>query len=801
MLVADVFADARYGWRSMLKSPGFTLAAVTSLALGVAATTAIFSVASAVLLQSLPYRDPARLASVSLDGAVTAPLFEAFQQQARSLERAALFVNASFNLTGEGRDAEPVRVQGARVSADLFAMLGVQPRLGRGFTAEEDRTGGGAVVLISDGLWRSRFGADPHIVGRTVTLDGAPHTIIGVMPPHFQFPYGPELPAWAGSLPPADLWRPVALLDWERTCAGCFNFGMIARLRPGVDAARVRAELTGIVARTYPRYTPGADHPLSVVTLKDAVTAKVRTPITILLGAVALALLIACANVANLLLARGLQRQGELALRLSLGATPLRLYRQLITESVMLGLCAAALGIPLAWAGTRAFVALAPEGIPRLDAVGLNPGMLAFALGVTLLSAFAFGAAPALLASRHAPGEALVLHSRRATPGRARLRAALVVAEVAVSVVLLVGAGLLARSFANVARTPLGFRTDHVLTLRIPFAGWAHPGDSSRTLLVERLTANVAALPGVVSAAAVSTLPLTGESEGWSLHPADDPERSVMTRIRAITPGYFRTLGIRLQGGREFGAEDRGTTQGAIVSATAARRLWPGVADPVGRRIGTKDFMTVVGVVDDTHASGLDAEIRPYLYVPFRQFTPREFALAIHTSGDPAPLVRAVQQEVWRLDKNLPVTRVETMRQLVADSIAPRRFPAVLMALFGGFALVLAAVGIHGILSYAVAQRTHEFGIRMALGATRQHVLAAVLRQAGLLLAGGLAIGLVAAAVLAPLMRGLLYGLAPSDVLVYAGGAAVLAGVAALASVNPARRAVRLDPMACLRYE
>lgn len=800
MFLNNLLQDARYGVRAMRTNPGFTLAAVASLALGIGATTAIFSVASAVLLQSLPYRDPTRLASVSLDGAITAPLFETFRQEARSIEQAALFVNSSFNMAGGSGDGEPIRVQAARVSAGLFEMLGVPPQAGRTFTKDEDETGRNDVVLISDGLWRSRFGRDPRTLGRTVILDGAPYTIIGVMPPGFQFPYGPELPSWAGSLPPADMWRPLALADWERTCTGCFNFGMIARLRSGVDATQARAELIGILERTDPNHRDSADNPLSVVTLHDAVTRKVRTPLAMLLGAVALALLIACVNVANLLLARGLQRQGEFALRLSLGATPMRLSRQLLTESLTLAICAAALGVPLAWVGMRTIVAMAPAGIPRLGNVGLDPRMLAFTIGLSLLSALAFGAAPALLASRHAPGEALVA-GRRATAGRARLRAALVVAEVALSLVLLVGAALLAKSFAIVARTPLGFLPDNVLTMRISFNSGVKPGDLSRTQLIAQLTANCSALPGVASAAAVSTLPLTGQSEGWGLAPEGDPEHYVQMRARAVTPEYFRTLGIRLRSGRVFTAEDRGENPVAIVSLTAARQLWPGITDPIGRRIGTKQRMTVVGIVDDTRASGLDAEVLPYLYVPFWQFTPDDFAVAIRTSSDPVLLARAVKQEVWKLDRSLPVTHVATVRQLVAESIAPRRFPAVLMTVFGGFALVLAAAGIYGVLSYSVTRRTHEFGIRMALGATGRHVLGAVLQQAGVLVACGVVIGVTASAWLAPVMRGLLYGVAPSEPSVYAACALLLAAVAAIAATVPARRAAGLDPTVCLRSE
>lgn len=790
--------DARYSLRAMLNHPAFAVAAVTSLALGIGATTAIYSVASAVLLRSLPYRDPAQLASISIGGAITAPWFETFRREARGIEQAGLFVNSSFNMSGGG---QPVRVQAARVSAGLFEMLGIAPQMGRTFTDGEDQRGHDEVVLISDGLWKSQFAGDPHTLGRTVILDGAPHTVIGIMPPGFQFPYGPELPDWAGSPPPADMWRPMALADWEQTCKGCFNFGMLARLRPGVDAAQARAELQSILERTDANYRNTPESPLRVLTLQDAVTHQVRTSVAILSGAVVLALLIVCVNVANLLLARGLQRQGEFALRLSLGATQWRLTRQMLTESLVLALCAGAVGVPLAWAGIRAIVAIAPSGIPRLGEVGLDGRVLAFACGVSLLSAVLFGTVPALLASRHAPGDALKAGWRAATAAPARLRAALVVAEVGLSLVLLVGAGLLAQSFANVARTPLGFHAENVLTMRMSFSGGIKPGDLSRARFVEQLTLNCASLPGTVSAAAVNTLPLTGESEGWGLVPEDDPQHYVMTRVRAITPAYFRTLGIRLVAGREFTAADRGGNPVIILSRTAARQLWPAATDPLGRRVGTKRKMTVVGIVDDTRASGLDNEVRPYLYLPFWQFVPAEFALAIRTPGDPATLAAAAKQEVWKLDKDLPVTHVAVMRQLVAASIAPRRFQAVLMTLFGVFALVLAAVGIYGVLAYSVTQRTHEFGIRLALGATGWQLLGSVFRQAGTLWIIGTAIGVAASVSLAPLLRGLLYGVAPLELSVYLGCALLLAAVAAAASLVPARRAAKLEPMICLRYE
>jgi putative ABC transport system permease protein len=804
--MSNFIRDASHAFRSMRRDPGFALATITSLAIGIAATTAVFSVASAVLLRSLPYRDPSRLAAISMGGAVTAPAFQAFQREAHSLEQAALFVNSSFNVTSDG--GRPMRVEAARVSAGLFEMLGVNPRLGRAFSVEEDQPGSDNVALISDGLWRSEFGGDSRITGRSVILDGAPHTIIGVMPPGFQFPYGPELPAWAGSLPPAEMWRPMALAESERTCEGCYNFAMIARLRRGMTPAQARAELIGILDRRQPGRSRAARESLTVLTLRDALTRQSRAPIAILLGAVALALLIACVNVANLLLARGRRRQSEFALRLSLGATPWKIARQLLTEALTLATCAAALAIPLTWAAMRAILALAPAGIPRLNTIALDAPMLAFSLGVSLLSALLFGAAPALLSARQAPGEALKAGARTASAGPLSLRAVLVASELALSLVLLVGAGLLAKSFARVAGTPLGFHAENVLTMRMNFPSGVE-NDAGRARLIQQLAANCAALPGVTSAAAVSTLPLTGERSGWGIIAEDspDPDRWIMVRGRSVTPTYFRTLGIRLLAGREFTNADRGDSRVVILSVTAARQLWPGVADPAGvvsRRLAGKPASMVVGIVEDTRASGLDAEIRPYLYQPISERSaPEEFALAIRAASDvpPTSLAAAVKQEVWRLDKGLPVTHVASMRQLVADSVAPRRFQAVLMTVFGVFSLLLAAVGVYGVLAYAVTQRTREFGIRMALGATGRDVGAAVFLQTGRLVSCGIVLGIGASLWLAPLLRGLLYGVAPWEFSVLGGCALLLAGVAAVAGAIPARRAAKLDPMICLRYE
>jgi putative ABC transport system permease protein len=797
-LLAAFAQDVRFALRTMRKERGFTLAAVLSLALGIGVTTAIFSVADSVLLRPLPYRHPERLARVMLNAeSMTGPAFDLLRRESRSIESAALFVDKSFDLAGWG---EPERLPGARVSAGLFRVLGVAPQLGRAFTGEEDRRDD--VVLIGDNLWKRRFGGDRSVLGRKVLLNGEPHTIIGVMPPGFQFPDGPELPFWAGTYPPAEVWRPMALDPDERTCENCYNFAMLVRLRPGTGVAAAREEMNALIARS--RLGMGNRRAaLTVRTLHDAVTGKVRTPILILAGAVALALLLACVNTANLLLVRGLRRQGELALRRSLGATGGRIVGQLLAESLTLALCAAVLALPIAWVGTSALLALAPEGVPRTGTVGIDLRTLLFAFGIALASALVSGAVPAVLTALRAPGELIKAGGRGGSGGFSGFRSFLVVAECALSVVLLVGSGLLAKSFLKVARTPLGFHTGNVLSMRTSLPDTRFQKDR-RAALIGQLVDRCRTIPGVKEAAAVSVLPLTVSGEGWPIAAEDRGEtnESITARVREVSPSYFRTLGIRLQSGREFTERDgRDGDAVAIVSERAARLLWPGVADPLGRRIRHRPVLTVVGVVDDTRASGLDRDILPYLYLPFRQVSPEQFALVVRSRSRPMALAAAVKNEIRRIDMDQPVTHVAVLDQLVSDSIAPRRLPAVVMTAFGIFALVLAAIGIYGVLSYSVALRTHEIGVRMALGASRAGVLCGILRSAGSLAAMGAGIGLLAAFQLTPLLRSLLYGVAPAETAVFLGCALLLVGVALVAGFVPARRAAKLDPMVCLRYE
>jgi len=669
--------DIRFAVRTLRKSPEFSAAAILSLALGIGAATAIYSV---VLLRSLPYPELSRLVTVSIDGAIPAPMKEILHRESRSIERSALFTSWWFNLPGQGG---PERVPAARVSAEIFDLLGVRPQLGRTFTTEEDVEGRDNVVVIGDALWKRRFGGDPGVLGRAVRLNDKVYTIIGIMPPGFRFPEGPEHHAYVGPFPPAEMWRPMALVKWEQTCMGCFNFAMLAQLRRGATPAEAAAELDAIVRRHTPPH-PGPTG-LTILSLQDAVTQKVRAPVLILLAAVAMALLIACVNVANLLLARGLRRQEETAVRLSLGATRWRIVQQGLIEALTLAVCAGLLALPISWAAIRGLVALAPVGTPRIEDVSPDPRLFAFALCLALATTLIFGIVPAVLMASRAPGSAIKTGAR-SIGGRSRLRAALVIAECALSLVLLVGSGLLAKSFLAVSRVHLGFRPENVLTLQLSLPE-ARYDDSHRVSAIDNLLARCRELPGVTGAAAVSTLPLSGEAEGWGLVAEDHParDRDITARARGITPGYFRTIGTKLIAGRDFTDSDKPSNPVAILSVAAARALWPGVAQPLGRRILDRPPVTVVGIVEDTHASGLDAAVRLYIYEPFSEFVSSDFALTIRTASDPLSLAKAVKAEVRKIDKDLPVTHVAAMTQVVADSIAPRRFEAVLMTLFAAF--------------------------------------------------------------------------------------------------------------------
>ncbi len=812
--------DLRFALRVLARSPGFTAVAVAVLALGIGASTAIFSVVDTVLLRPLPYQDPDRLVVVQ-EGLpklgpdargipLPAPDVLDFRQQNRVFSFLAAYRNSQFDLAEGG---EPERITGARVSASLFPMLGIPPARGRAFTEEEDQPGR-LVVVLSDGLWRRRFASDAGILGRTVRLNSQPHTVIGVMPRGFSFPQrGPRFHA-----EPAELWVPMAFTPGElRTRGDSFNYCVLARLKPGVTLERANADIETIARRIQELYPPLVRKDFTVeasaVPYRGQVVSGVRTLLVALLGAVGCVLLIGSANVANLLLVRAAGRHKELAVRVALGAGRLRLIRQLLTESVVLALAGGLLGVLLAFWGSRLLVAAIPGNIPRAQEVAVDLRVLAFTLALSLASGVVFGAIPALAALRANVGEALKEGGRTpsAGAGRGRLRGALVISQMALALVLLIGAGLLVRSFVRLLQTDPGFRPQHVLTVSVSLSGARYGKPGQAQAFFQRLLERLASLPGVQSVGAATTLPLEPDwtrvmtAEGQPEPPAGKFPILAHTAVRG---DYFQTMGIPLKRGRLFTPDDQPQApREVIVSETTARRFWPGL-DPVGRRVkwGLKEspvpWLTVVGVVGDVKSGRLDAETQPQTYEPSRQVPGRwAWFVTVRAEREPVSLASAVRAEARALDPEQPVTKVRTMEQVISQSTAPRRFNTFLLVVFGAAALLLAALGIYGVMAYSVARRTHEIGVRLSLGARPADVLAMVIRQGMTLVVAGLVLGLAGALALTRVIAGLLYGVQPTDPVTFVAVSVLLAAVALAATWLPAHRAMQVDPAVALRYE
>ncbi len=805
--VADLLADLRYAARRLRRAPGFTAVAVVTLALGIGATTAIFSVVQPILLEPLPYPGARRVAMIwelahdgsRIDG--TFGMYRALAERAHSLDAVAVVKPWRPARTGGG---EPERLEGQRVSAAYFRVLGVPPALGRGFRASEDRPGGGDVVVLSDALWRRSFGADPSIVGRAVTLDDRPYVVVGVMPRGFENVLDPA----------AELWAPLQY-DLSQGRAWGHHLLTVARLRPAVSAGAAARELDGVgaalLAERHPE-TYGPEVRFQVVSLHDEVTRPVRPALLAVLGAVLLVLVIACVNVANLLLARGVLRRPELALRTALGAGHRRLLRQLLTEALLLAALGGAAGLGLAVAGVRALVAFAPAGLPRLDAVRVDGPVLLFGIGLTTLIGLAFGLAPARQAARRDPHRDLEAGARTTGGTRGRARGALVVAEVALALVLLVGSGLLLRSLGRLLAVDPGFDPAHLLTLQVQVSGHRLDNEEATRRLFERTLDAVRRLPGVASAALTSQLPLSGDSDLYGVHfdpsPAADPgepERVHGTYRYAVSPGYFETLGIPLRRGRFLDERDRrGDAPAAVISEALAARRLPGL-DPLGRRlrIGASSLYTVVGVVGEVHQSSLALQATDAVYITEAQspFADAAMSLVVRTEGDAAALAPAVRRAIASVDPDQPVTRVATMDELVAVSTAERRFALSLFEAFALVALAMAAAGIYGVLSGRVAERTREIGVRSALGASRREILGLVVRQGMTLTGVGVALGAVGATAASRALTTMLFGVSPLDPATYLGVVALLAAVALLACALPAWRAARVDPARTLRTE
>jgi len=804
--------ELRHAAAVLLRRPWFTAAAVLCLALGLGATSAIFTLVDTVLLRPLPYAAADRLMMVwnrSARQGVNLPMSAAeyldLRAQSRAFSHLAALAQNVYGLTGEG--AEPERVVGARVSAEFFPALGVRPEIGRGFLPEEDRFGNEHEVILSDGFWRRRFGADRGLLGRAIQLDGKPTTVIGVLPPRFTF----------GDVD-YDVYAPLALNPKLVRARQARGLTLVGRLEAHASRQRANAELAGIVRRfrrEFPSDYPDASWRIAAVPILEDLVGSVRPALLVLSGAVALVLLIACANVANLLLARATAREKEVAIRLALGAGRARVMRQFLLESLLLSLAGAAAGLLLAGWGVQALVAANPYNIPRLEQAGLDARAVGFTLFVAAVSALLFGLAPALQASRTDFHDALKEGGKTSAMGSGgqRVRSALVIFEVALALVVLVGAGLVVKSFQKLQASDPGFRPKGLLSasLLLPRGKYGAPAQSRG--FYRELLPRLAGLPGVRAASAVSSLPLgsvqslanVAAHEAGALQNAD---QSTVNRL-IVDPGYFQTMGIALRRGRAFTAADDERAAGvAIVDEGLARRLWPR-QDPIGRRVkidgeafpNAKDGRVVVGVVGTVHQQGLAEASPDQLYVPHAQLPSVYMSLVLRAEAEPAALARSVRAAVVALDHDLPISDVRTMETVLADSLSRARVNALLFGVFALVALALAVVGVYGVMAYSVAQRTHEIGIRMSLGALPGDVLRLVIRHGMRLTLTGLAVGLVASLAATRAIGSLLYGVSATDVLTFAEVLLLLAALAWLASFVPARKATRIDPMLAMRYE
>ncbi|HEV2388983.1 MAG TPA: ABC transporter permease [Candidatus Acidoferrales bacterium] len=818
----DLFHDLRYGIRLLRKSPGFTAVAVATMALGIGVNTAVFSLADAALLEPLPYPsanrlvmawERVRLPSYRNERNDPAPgNFADWRRQNSVFEAMAAIEDKSFNLTGTG---EPARVEGEAVSASLFSLLRSQPALGRVFDAAEDAPGGPHVVVIGYGLWASRFGRDPRILGKSILLDGAGYTVIGVMPRNFLFPD----PANFHSASPEDqLWVPIALQPGELANHGSHYLqGVLARLKPGVTLPQARAQMNGIaerLAERYPRSNTGVG--INLVPLRDQIVGgEVRTELWLLLGAAGLVLLIVCANVASLLLARASSRGLELAVRVALGAGRTRMLRQLLTESVLLALLGGGLGLVLSCWAVRILRLAGPPDLPRVGDLGIDLPVLTFSLGISLFAGIIVGLTPAWQVAATNLQESLKGGAREsAARSRLRARNLIIIAETALAVIVGIGAGLMLRSFVQLERAPLGFQPRGVLTFRVIPRGDRYSHLAARSVFYRQALAKLAALPGVQSAGAVSFLPLgfVRAAKGFSIegHPAPAPGQIPMADYDVVSPGYFQTMSVPLLEGRDLAWSDLPQSRPVIVvNQAAARTYWPD-ADPLGKRIKEGlpgdpiAWLTVVGIVGNAREFDVASRPRPTIYFPVSQFDGGNALLrdwVVRAAGEPLALASAARDAVWSLDDALPVSRVQTMEQVSVAAVSPQRFSLLLLGLSACLALVLAAVGLYGVTSYAVTLRTREIGIRIALGAQPRDVIEGVLAQAAKLTLAGVVAGLGGALILTRLMRDLLYGVSPSDPLTFAALPVLFIFVALLACCIPARRAVRIDPIAALRVE
>ncbi|MBA3961835.1 MAG: ABC transporter permease [Chthoniobacterales bacterium] len=795
--------DLRYAFRQLIKSPGFTAVAILTLALGIGACTAIFSVVNGVLLQPLDYPQPDRIVVVREtnlpqfpDFSISPPNFLDWQKQAKSFSALAAYGNKQLNLTGEG---EPQRLAGLKATASYFDVFGVRPLLGRAFLPEEDAPGKSHVVVLSHPLWERVFAGAKDALGRSLQLNGESYTVIGVMPPNF------------ARAEKTDVWVPMAFSAEERSnnYRDAHYLDVAGRLKPDVTAAQANAELQLLAARLARQY-PDRQKGWSVFVrpLLDYSVRDVRPVLYTLLGAVGCVLLIACANIANLLLARATARQRELSIRAALGAGRFRLVRQLLTESVLLGLCGGAAGLLVARWGLDALLALAPSDLPRVADIHLNAAVLLFSLLLSVITGVIFGVAPAWLAARTDVNEALKQGTRGSTDARGKLRGALVVAEVAFALVLLGGAGLLARSFLRLTNVDPGFNPAHATVLRLTLPEKKYEKDAQQVAFVDALLERLRVLPGVEAAGLTHTLPLLGD---WVMlfniegRPAVAPTEMPTTNFYSVTPDCFRAMGIRLLRGRVFNPRDTATAPPVvIVNETLAKQYFPN-ENPLGKRMniagGPEKLREIVGIVADVKQYGIDQAATSQSYEPFAQHPFNTLNVVLRTGGPAAAVMAGLRPAVYAVDKDQPIGSIQPLAEIVARSIAQQRFAMTLLLVFAGVALVLAAIGIYGVMAYTVAQRRGEIGIRMALGAQTGDVVRLILGNGARLVGLGLLVGLAASFAATRALRSMLFQTSAADPLTLGAITLLLAGVALIACLLPAQRATRVNPIEALRDE
>jgi putative ABC transport system permease protein len=806
-----VLQDIRYAVRKLSRTPGFTTIAAFTLALAIGATTAIFSVIDGVLLKPLPFRDPERVVRVTnlRDGnrmVSSVPDFLDIRAQSKSYASLAALDAQAMNLTG---GSEPERIGAARVGATFWSLLGVTPQVGRGFAPNEDSQSAARTVVLSDGLWKRRFGGDRRIIGKTIALDGNSYTVIGVAPAGFSFPDRP------------DVWIPLVFAqdDLNPDGRGAHWMGIMGRLAPNVTAAQATSELVTITRRLEQQY-PESNTNMSgaVIPMQEYLVGDVRPALYVMLGAVAFVLLIACANVANLLLVRAASRESEMAVRTALGAGAWRLVRQLVIESVLLAMIGGVFGTLLALWGVDLLLSMAPNGLPRINEVTVNGSVLVFTAGVTAVTGVLFGLFPALHAARANVGGMLKEGMRGSSGGVAsrRARNTLVMAEMALAVVLLVGAGLLIRSFSKLLAVDPGFRAERVVTFAIAAPDTKYGQYAQRRELVSNLVERMKRVPGAQGAAVVTGLPLSNIMMRTSAHivgtPPERPGERKSTDVAMATPGYFTTMGSPLVAGRDFTDRDgSGAPVVSIVNQEFVKRYFPN-ENPIGKRIelgwdqdtaSTGGNMTlggeIVGVVANVKRRGLSQEVFPETYASYMQPTFSNFSVVVRSTADPSTVMAAIRAQIRELDRDLPLSDLRQLKELVAASVSRPRFYTTILGVFASIALILAAVGIYGVISYAVSLRTRELGIRIALGATGRQVSGLVLQQGVGLAIAGVAVGGAGAYWLTRLLSKLLFGVSATDPLTFVGVAALLTAIAAIASFVPARRAAKVDPLLAMR--